>query len=190
MKLFGNDRVPWISAQLWRGKIIQQHRVSDCLRLQRDRIPEPNVHLQRDSRTIKFGLNVDANSTVSSLFSDDRTLDHNGIKHDAVVHRNLANCAEDGDGRVDVIGTKAQKIDITVGRCGKSYQSVNSSAPLSRKLDAYSEMDSRYNNRSRPKCVSVRLKSCFVASECCFRRARTEAAKFLLMWSRFRDRDA
>lgn len=75
MKLFGHDRVFGIGPQLRCWKIMQQHWVADRLRRWRNRVPEPDVNLQRDARTIQRCLNVDSDSSIACLFSDDRPLD-------------------------------------------------------------------------------------------------------------------
>ena len=75
------------------------------------------------------------------------------------------------------LGPKPSRSASRVGRCGMSYQSANSNAPLSKKRSACSDWLSRYSSRSSAKRTSIRLKSEPSALAMVSSRARTEAPR-------------
>jgi hypothetical protein len=121
-----------VGSHLGGRQVAQEDRVADGLRPWCNGIAVAYIYLQGYAGTILLGLNFNSHTAITRCLADDGALNRGRVEHETVFRRDLADFTECSHPSVDIVRAKAQQVDVACRAVGRSNQSENSRAPLSR----------------------------------------------------------
>ena len=135
VEFFRDDRVRR-AGRPGRGQIVQQDRIDRIHRRRCDGIAEADIDLRLAARLGQFARDDHADAAVAGFLADFLDRDRCGVECNAVVNSHGGDVAKVSATDARSLAPKPSRSASRVARWGMSYQSVNSSAPLSRKRSA------------------------------------------------------